>query len=146
MFPFSKNEEQEANESALNAAAESNVLRTSAPETMTPETLLELADRIMQPESKAFIPALNKDFTTRFINKGEHYALTAYFEFVETIRWYFSRQGYDPLMAPNVAKPIVSKPFIFLNLSASVGGAERRAQTTQTLRFERENQKRSWLK
>lgn len=128
------------------AALENMAMRANAPMPHSPETLLELSNKIMEPESKSSIPTLNKDFTVRFITKQEQYSLSSELQFIETFRLHMANIGYDPLLEKGVAKPIVSKPFYFLNLSGSVNGAERKAQTTQTLRFEKENQKRSWLK
>jgi len=127
------------------ATLENIAMRTNAPMPHSPETMLEMSNKILEPESKN-VPTLNKDFTVRFITKQEQYSLSSELQFIETFRLHMANIGYDPLTAQGVAKPIVSKPFYFLNLSGSVNGAERKAQTTQTLRFERENQKRSWLK
>jgi len=139
--PFRKDEKEELEDLMMQEALTPEIKTSEYP----PETILELADRLIQPESEKITTILNKDFRKSFITKHEQYALADYFAFIETIRWHMWKLGWDPLNAEIEAKPIIAKPFLFLNLSASVGGALLRAIRTQTLRFEKERPKRGWL-
>ena len=139
--PF-KRKEDEIEEALAESALTPEI---KAGEEYPPETILELADKLIQPESSQITTIINKDFCKRFLTKHEQYYLSNYFAFVETIRFHLAKVGYDPLKGKEEAKPIIAKPFVFLNLSASVGGALLRAIKTQTLRMEKEKPKRGWL-